>query len=164
MKYLTYIALLFLFSCGNKIYDNKIYILNDTINSSYAISRDIKNYIPNKSDVNELNSLLEMKIRNENEFYSKKKYITLKNAKYYQYSGVIKNENDTIIILSVIYKTNSQKYDFYKNNYIWYNENPFSKKKRKYIVIEYNKTRKNKPKILQVGEEPRIYNAKFEIF
>lgn len=95
------------------------------------------------------------KIKNNNEFFSKKEFVKINKNWIRQYSGAIDLRKDTIIFITVILKQNDKNYDFQKNNYFWHDSQPFTRKRREYFVVEYNLSKKASFEILNVSNYPK---------
>ncbi len=132
-------------SCGiNKTF-NKVNVLTSLSKEVIYSKSDFKeNFIPTNHNIKEVQEdIFYNKVYNENDIFSKKTFLNLKPGIANQFSGAIDLNNNKIIFVAIIYKDDCLKFDFENKNYIWFNICPFSKNKRKFIVIKYNLTNRN---------------------
>ena len=146
MKIIIYLFFIIsICSCGiNKTFE-KIYVLT-SLSKEVIYSKNYfkENFIPTTDNIKEIQeNIFSNKVYNENDIFSKKTFLNLKPGIANQFSGAIDLNNNKIVFVAIIYKDDCLKFDFENNNYIWFNICPFSKNKRKFIVLKYNLTNKN---------------------
>lgn len=155
--YFSLMAILTLISCASKDIFKKYYILDSDVKElTYSKEEFKETFIPTTKNIQEAqDKIFNNKVKNYNEFYNNKKHVSVKTGITTQFSGAIDLKNDSIIFATIVYKIKNNDYNFNNKNFIWYDNDPFSKKKSKFIVVRYNLS-DNDTTILNVSDYPRL--------